>query len=108
MNLVAKEFVAAQDAEDPGVLILSQFAGAAAELDGAVLINPHEADAFPGAIKRALEMPLEERRERHAGMFRRISEDDIDRWAESFLLALAETRRKPGIFDGLRALFGPS
>src|SRR6267378_4481567 len=58
MNLVAKEFVAAQDPENPGVLILSQFAGAAAELDGALIVNPHETEALPWAIDHALEMPL--------------------------------------------------
>ena len=68
MNLVAKEYLAAQDPEDPGVLVLSQFAGAAKELDGALLVNPHETDAVAAALKRALEMPLEERRERHAPM----------------------------------------
>ena len=53
MNLVAKEFVAAQDAENPGVLILSQFAGAAAELGGALIVNPHESEAVAAALKRA-------------------------------------------------------
>ena len=68
MNLVAKEFLAAQDPEDPGVLVLSQFAGAAKELDRALIVNPHETDAVAAALKRALEMPLDERRERHAPM----------------------------------------
>ena len=66
MNLVAKEYVAAQDPEDPGVLVLSQFAGAAKELDRALIVNPHESDAVAAALKRALEMSLAERRERHA------------------------------------------
>jgi trehalose 6-phosphate synthase len=105
MNLVAKEFVAAQDREDPGVLILSQFAGAAGELDGALLINPHESDAFPGAIRRALNMPIEERRERHARMFEHIAKYDIDHWAMSFLAALADTRKKSGLLNGLRSFF---
>ena len=107
MNLVAKEFVAAQDPKDPGVLILSQFAGAASELDDALLINPHEPDAFPGAIRRALDMPLEERRERHARMFERISAHDIDHWASSFLAALGDTRKKSGLLTGLRSFFTP-
>ena len=68
MNLVAKEYIAAQNPDDPGVLVLSQFAGAAKELDGALIVNPHETDAVAAALKRALEMPLEERRERHAPM----------------------------------------
>ena len=58
MNLVAKEYLAAQDPEDPGVLVLSQFAGAAKELDGALFVNPHETDAVAAALKRALEMPF--------------------------------------------------
>jgi len=59
MNLVAKEYVAAQDPEDPGVLVLSRFAGAAAELDGALVVNPHQVEAVAEAIATALEMPLE-------------------------------------------------
>ena len=64
MNLVAKEFVAAQDADDPGVLVLSEFAGAAEQLQAALLVNPHDIAATADAIYRALSMPLEERRER--------------------------------------------
>src|ERR1700684_1025897 len=64
MNLVAKEYLAAQNPDDPGVLVLSQFAGAAKELDGALIVNPHETDAVAGALQRALGMPLEARRER--------------------------------------------
>ena len=77
MNLVAKEYLAAQDPEDPGVLVLSQFAGAAKELTGALIVNPHETDAVAAALKRALEMPLEERRERHAPMLRHLMENDV-------------------------------
>ncbi|MBV9634467.1 MAG: alpha,alpha-trehalose-phosphate synthase (UDP-forming) [Methylobacteriaceae bacterium] len=102
MNLVAKEYVAAQDPEDPGVLILSQFAGAAADLDAALLINPHEVEAFPGAIKHALEMSLEERRERHGLMYKKIQEVDIHRWARRFLAALAQTQ-KAGLLEGIRS-----
>ena len=64
MNLVAKEFVAAQDPEDPGVLVLSEFAGAAEQLQAALLVNPHDIGATADAIHRALSMPVEERRER--------------------------------------------
>src|ERR1700675_2577702 len=64
MNLVAKEYVAAQNPENPGVLVLSQFAGAAEELDGALLINPHEPEAIAAAIDAALNMPLDERQQR--------------------------------------------
>jgi trehalose 6-phosphate synthase len=89
MNLVAKEFIAAQDEEDPGVLILSRFAGAAAECSAALLVNPHDPEAVGGAIERALIMSIEERRQRHSALFQVISENDIDRWGENFLSALA-------------------
>ena len=105
MNLVAKEFVAAQDPENPGVLILSQFAGAAAELDGALLINPHETEVLPWAIDRALEMPLEERRERHSRMMKRIEANDVDHWAAHYLDVLSETRKKRDLLGGIRSLF---
>ena len=105
INLVAKEYVAAQDPENPGVLILSQFAGAAAELDGALLVNPHEMEAFPAAISTALDMPLEERVARHATMFHQIEKHDVDHWAGCFLTALTETRRKSGLLGGIRSLF---
>ena len=85
MNLVAKEFVAAQDPEDPGVLVLSQFAGAANELDRALIVNPHEIDGVAAALKRALEMPLPERRERHATTLERLLDWDIENWAERYL-----------------------
>jgi trehalose 6-phosphate synthase len=90
MNLVAKEYVAAQDADNPGVLVLSQFAGAAYELaEGALLVNPHEAEAVAAALKRALEMPLAERRYRHARMMSVITANDIHQWAARFLAALS-------------------
>jgi trehalose 6-phosphate synthase len=104
MNLVAKEYVAAQNPDDPGVLVLSRFAGAAAELDHALIVNPHETEAMGEAIRTALEMPLAERRDRHAPMFARLVEDDVDRWAGRFLSALAESRR-PRILESLRQFF---
>ena len=105
MNLVAKEYVAAQDPENPGVLVLSQFAGAAEELDGAILINPHEPEAMAAAIDAALQMPLDERQRRYRRMYRHLAVHDIDRWAESFLAALMESRHPPRIFNNLRQLF---
>ena len=65
MNLVAKEYVASQDPDDPGVLILSLFAGASHEFTAALLVNPYDPDSVAGAIGQALAMPLAERRERH-------------------------------------------
>jgi len=108
MNIVAKEYVAAQDPENPGVLVLSQFAGAAAELTGALIVNPHECDAVAAALKRALGMPLFERRERHGPMLEHLLVHDIDQWAESYLAALAETRQRPGLMSELRAFLSPS
>ena len=106
MNLVAKEYVAAQDAANPGVLILSEFAGAAKELHGALLINPHEADAVAAALARALEIPLDERRARHAPMLEYLLENDIKAWSEEFLSALGDNSQGLGLLDGIRALFG--
>jgi trehalose 6-phosphate synthase len=98
MNLVAKEFVAAQDPDDPGVLVLSRFAGAAAELRSALLVNPYDPETVATSIAHALSMPLDERRDRHAAMFRVISENDLRSWGELFLSRLAKppdrTRRR--------------
>jgi trehalose 6-phosphate synthase len=106
MNLVAKEYVAAQNPDDPGVLVLSQFAGAAKELDGALIVNPHETDAVAAALKRALEMPLEERRERHAPMLDHLLENDIKKWAEDYLATLVGAQPARSLLAGIRALFG--
>jgi trehalose 6-phosphate synthase len=108
MNIVAKEYVAAQDPENPGVLILSQFAGAAAELTTALIINPHESDAVAAALKRGLEMPLFERRERHGPMLEHLLVHNIERWAEDYLAALAETRQRTSLMSELRAFLSPS
>ena len=88
MNLVAKEFVAAQDPEDPGVLILSTLAGAARELDAALLVNPYDAHAVGHAIQVALAMPHGERRERHEAMMQVLSRNDIATWTRRFVEAL--------------------
>lgn len=85
MNLVAKEFVAAQDPANPGVLVLSQFAGAANELDAALIVNPYDRDEVASALNRALEMPLAERISRHAQMLAVIKENDIHHWQARFI-----------------------
>jgi trehalose 6-phosphate synthase len=108
MNLVAKEYVAAQDANDPGVLLLSEFAGAAAELTGALIVNPHESEGVAAALKRGLEMPLAERRERHGPMLAHLLVHNVDLWAESYLSSLAETQRRPRLMSDLLARFSPS
>lgn len=89
MNLVAKEFVAAQDPQDPGVLILSRFAGAAEQLTDALLVNPHSKEEVADAIARAVHMPIEERISRWSKLYRTLSEYDVHRWQSEFLKALA-------------------
>lgn len=105
MNIVAKEYVAAQDPADPGVLILSEFAGAAKELDRALPINPHEIDGVAAALKLALEMGLEERRARHAPMLEHLIENDIKAWADSYLSTLGDSSQGLRLLDGIRAFF---
>jgi trehalose 6-phosphate synthase len=84
MNLVAKEFVAAQDPKDPGVLILSPMAGAARELTGALKVNPYDKRAMAVALQDALHMPLEERRRRHQQMMEALHDKDIHHWYGQF------------------------
>jgi trehalose 6-phosphate synthase len=98
MNLVAKEYVASQNPDDPGVLILSRFAGASQECKAALLVNPYDPDSVAAAIGQALSMPLAERRERHNSLFRVLSDNDIQHWAERFLAAL---ERKPNAISQL-------
>ena len=88
MNLVAKEYIAAQNPDDPGVLILSRFAGAARECEAALLVNPYDPDSVAVAIGRALSMPLAERRDRHKAIFEVLARNDIQTWAARFLGAL--------------------
>ena len=92
MNLVAKEYVAAQDREDPGVLILSRFAGAAVECEEALLVNPYDPDSVASAIARALYMPLTERRERHSVMLARLAQNGGAVWSRHFLQSLGRTQ----------------
>ena len=84
MNLVAKEYVAAQDPEEPGVLILSEFAGAARELDAALLVNPYDEEGMARAMDQALSMPVEERRERHQAMLAVMRTNSLERWRDRF------------------------
>jgi trehalose 6-phosphate synthase len=89
MNLVAKEYVAAQDPRDPGVLVLSRFAGAAAQLSSALLVNPHDAEGMAEALAAALDMPLAERQARWQAAWDAIAEASPERWGEEFLRALS-------------------
>ena len=95
MNLVAKEYVAAQNPFDPGVLVLSSFAGAAKELDAALQVNPHDIDGMARQIATALAMNLEERRERWHAMVGKLRAFSVRHWFADFLRALADTRRAP-------------
>ena len=94
MNLVAKEYVAAQDPEDPGVLVLSTLAGAAEELTDALLVNPHDGGAVADAVHKALNMPSEERRARHASMVRVLERNDLHAWHSRFVSELEARRPK--------------
>ena len=93
MNLVAKEYVAAQNPADPGVLVLSKFAGAANQLDTALLVNPHDIDSMARTIATALSMPLTERRMRWEAMMQKLRSGTIQQWFVDFVDALRETRR---------------
>jgi trehalose 6-phosphate synthase len=89
MNLIAKEYVAAQDPADPGVLVLSEFAGSARQLRAAVIVNPHDIDGMAHAIRRAVDMPLDERRERWASMMAVIEKASIHDWYSRFMAAFS-------------------
>jgi trehalose 6-phosphate synthase len=89
MNLVAKEYVAAQSEDDPGVLVLSRFAGAADELDGAVIVNPYDLEAVAEAMHLGLTMPLDERQDRWRRLLAEVKERDVVHWQQSFVKSLA-------------------
>ena len=89
MNLVAKEYVAAQDPADPGVLILSKFAGAALQMTEALLVNPYSKDEISDALRIALTMPLDERKRRWEKLIEGVRRDDVHHWREDYLEALA-------------------
>ncbi len=93
MNLVAKEYIAAQDPADPGVLVLSRFAGAAEQREEALAVYPDDIHGTAETRPRALQMPLEERRERHQKLLSRIREQDVHGWRRAFLDALRAAPR---------------
>ena len=92
MNLVAKEYVAAQDADDPGVLILSQFAGAVEEMSEALIVNPYNIEESADVIRTALEMQLDERRARYQSLMAAVRKHDVRSWYQSFLAHLERVR----------------
>ena len=88
MNLVAKEFIAAQDPQDPGVLVLSRFAGAARQLESAVIVNPYDVDEVADAIDTALSMSLADRKARWRASWAAIEDTSALGWGRSFVAAL--------------------
>lgn len=88
MNLVAKEYMAAQDPKDPGVLVLSRFAGAANEMTSALIVNPYDRDEVAAALDQALTMPLNERISRYNDIMAVLRSNDISHWRETFLADL--------------------
>ena len=92
MNLVAKEYIAAQSEQDPGVLVLSSLAGAAQELNDAIIVNPYDIDGVAAGLAKALSMPLEERRARWTKMLSVLRSNDIYHWVAEFLEALQAVR----------------
>ncbi|MDR7342807.1 trehalose 6-phosphate synthase [Pantoea alhagi] len=107
MNLVAKEYVAAQDPEDPGVLVLSRFAGAANELTSALIVNPYDRDEVAAALDKALTMSRTERISRYNDMMTILRKNDISHWRESFLqdLRAITPRSEEGDTDNKVATF---
>ncbi|MEA3541616.1 MAG: alpha,alpha-trehalose-phosphate synthase (UDP-forming) [Pseudomonadota bacterium] len=99
MNLVAKEYVAAQDPEDPGVLVLSRFAGAAVQLRDALLINPYSSEEMSDAINRALAMPLDERKRRWRAMMDSVEQQDVSWWRQTFTDRLTAAERPEEVAD---------
>jgi trehalose-6-phosphate synthase len=100
MNLVAKEYVAAQAPDNPGVLVLSQFAGAAQELKSALIVNPYDIEATAAAIARAFAMPLEERKDRWQAMMAVLRANSVQDWTSHFLTVLSN-EVEGGTFDGV-------
>ena len=92
MNLVAKEYVASR-IDNKGVLVLSEFAGAADELPSAVRINPHDIDGMKDSIMRAIDMPSVEQGRRMRALRKKVIESDVARWSRLFLEALEDARR---------------
>ncbi|HSU04071.1 MAG TPA: trehalose-6-phosphate synthase [Acetobacteraceae bacterium] len=107
MNLVAKEYVAAQDPDDPGVLVLSQFAGAASELEAALIVNPYDEAGIAAALQQGLSMGIEERRGRHAAMLDVMRRNSLEDWRDRFtadLRATGDERATPGVVFPHRAM----
>lgn len=94
MNLVSKEYVASQDPQDPGVLVLSKFAGAAEQLNDAVLVNPYDRNDMVQGLRSALEMPIDERVARHDKLARVVSTSDAHAWGATFYASLVKAGKR--------------
>jgi len=103
MNLVAKEYVAAQNPDNPGVLVLSRFAGAAEQMGEALLVNPFSREEVADAIKRALSMSLPERRRKWEAQMQVVHDTDVGQWRDDFVATLAAIRRPAETGPGARA-----
>jgi trehalose 6-phosphate synthase len=99
MNLVAKEYIAAQNPDDPGVLVLSRFAGAAEQMGEALLVNPFSREELSDAIQRALTMPLAERKRKWESLMQVVRDTDVGIWRDDFVASLSASRR-PADGDG--------
>ncbi len=107
MNLVCKEYVACQNAHDPGVLILSRFAGAARQMKDALIVNPYSREDMSDAIKRALQMPLPERIRRWETLMHGVVNEDVSDWRNTFVRALEAAPRSGAEESGPRDLAAP-
>jgi trehalose 6-phosphate synthase len=95
MNLVAKEYVAAQNPKDPGVLVLSRFAGAALQMSEALIVNPYSREEVSDALKRALSMGPKERRQRWETLMHGVTANSVSQWRDDFVAALSALRVEP-------------
>jgi trehalose 6-phosphate synthase len=100
MNLVAKEYIAAQDPQDPGVLVLSRFAGAARQLQSALIINPYDADEMADALDQALTMSLAERKSRWEQAWDALKDSSALGWGRTFVAALLRATAKRPLHAG--------
>jgi trehalose 6-phosphate synthase len=106
MNLVAKEYVAAQDADDPGVLVLCRFAGAAAQMKDALIVNPFSREDVSEAIKTGLSMSRKERKRPWEALMHAVVNDDVTAWRDSFVAALSAWSDVSGLGPGEPAIEG--
>ncbi|MDE2991889.1 MAG: trehalose-6-phosphate synthase, partial [Chloroflexota bacterium] len=90
MNLVAMEYLASQPPDDPGVLVLSRFAGAAEHMPDALIVNPYDVEGVAKTIQTALTMPLDERRERWRRSMHVLRSNSVEAWFERFVTRLSE------------------